>query len=108
MEQMLQAPDGGRQVGRAAHGRRWRAACILHVQRGLTPCTGLTPLPFLRHTPQMTKRNIRGDFAAEWEAFCEGEVEGAWAMLSSAKVAAALGGVLERLSGGRKPPPSRL
>lgn len=51
---------------------------------------------------QATKRNLRGDYAAEWAAFAEPEAEGAWQMLSSPDVTAALGAVLERLSGGKK------
>jgi len=45
-----------------------------------------------------TKKQLRATFSKEWEAFGPKEAEGAWPMLASAPVVAALGKVLERLS----------
>lgn len=53
-----------------------------------------------------TKRLMRGDFAREWAAYAEAEVDYAWELLVSPGVVAQLGAVLERLSGGK--PKSKL
>lgn len=55
---------------------------------------------------QETKRLMRGDFAREWAAYAETEVDYAWELLVSPGVVAQLGAVLERLSGGK--PKSKL
>ncbi len=47
----------------------------------------------------LTKMNLRGDFCAEWEAFCVEEAVGAWAMLESAPVRGAIKGYLDKLGG---------
>ncbi|MCX6105909.1 MAG: enoyl-CoA hydratase-related protein, partial [Proteobacteria bacterium] len=47
---------------------------------------------------QQTKKQLRASFAKDWEGFCHKEAEGAWQMLSSPAVVAALGQVLQRLS----------
>lgn len=49
---------------------------------------------------------MRGDFAREWAAYAETEVDYAWELLVSPGVVAQLGAVLERLSGGK--PKSKL
>lgn len=59
--------------------------------------------PCLACPPQATKLNLRADFAQDWAEFAGPEAEGAWQMLSSPAVVEALGEVLQRLSGGRKP-----
>jgi len=51
---------------------------------------------------QKTKESIRGQFSRDWEAFCHGEVDGAWEMLSSPDVVAAVGDTLKRLTGKKK------
>jgi hypothetical protein len=51
---------------------------------------------------QETKRLLRGDYAEQWAAYAEAEVDGAWKLLTSPPVVKQLGGVLERLSGGAK------
>lgn len=45
-----------------------------------------------------TKRQMRGELARQWAAFCEGEAEQAWGMLSHPQTVDALGKVLSRLS----------
>lgn len=70
------------------------------------PVVSLTPplaLPHAAPHVQATKANLRAEFAEEWAAFAAPEAEGAWQMLSSPAVVEALGAVLQRLSGGRKP-----
>lgn len=127
MAQMLQSPDGGRQVSCAGllPGRLWvlptracqlrnlfafAAAAACHSWVSLEPCgwshLHLPPSlsrPCAPCTSQVTKRNLRGDFAREWAEYAGPEADGAWEMLSSPAVVEALGGVLQRLSGGRKP-----
>lgn len=49
-----------------------------------------------------TKLLLRGDYAKEWVAYADTEVDYAWQMLSSPPVMKQLGAVLERLSGGKK------
>lgn len=50
----------------------------------------------------LTKVNMRGDFCAEWEAFCVEEAVGAWAMLESPSVQGAIKRYLDRLSAAAK------
>lgn len=51
---------------------------------------------------QETKRLLRGELAEQWKAYMVPEAEHAWAMLNSPQTVAALGKVMERLSG-KKP-----
>lgn len=117
MQEMLEMPDGGRQVS------RWTVACTRRTDRaevaslfqpGSRPLLPLLSRPVVSLTPplalphaaphvQATKANLRAEFAEEWAAFAAPEAEGAWQMLSSPAVVEALGAVLQRLSGGRKP-----
>ncbi len=46
-----------------------------------------------------TKRLLRSEFAAAWEAYLEGEAARAWAQLAEPRTVAALRGVMERLAG---------
>jgi len=46
-----------------------------------------------------TKLQLVEDFSREWEAFLPEEAEGAWDMLSAPQTVAALGAVIEKLSG---------
>lgn len=48
-----------------------------------------------------TKIQLRGPFSAEWEAYCEPEAAGAWAMLESPQVVQAMQSTLQRLSAGK-------
>lgn len=48
----------------------------------------------------LTKLNLRGEFCAEWEAFCVQEAVGAWSMLESVPVRGAIKGYLDKLGGG--------
>ena len=130
MAQMLQSPDGGRQVCATTcgwAGLGWRpcpqatsrlAAATLSAvaaaaaattavgiqhHRAAEGCEALGALPCASCPSQVTKRNLRADFARKWAEYAAPEADGAWEMLSSPAVVEALGGVLQRLSGGRKP-----
>lgn len=54
------------------------------------------------HARALTKVNMRGDFCAEWQAFCVEEAVGAWAMLESPAVQGAIKRYLDKLSGAAK------
>ena len=56
----------------------------------------------------ITKQSARGEFAERWQAFCQQEAQGAWELLSSPPITAALGAVLAQLSGAPAAPKSKL
>ncbi|KAK9816888.1 hypothetical protein WJX72_006737 [[Myrmecia] bisecta] len=47
---------------------------------------------------QITKENMRGAFAREWEAYCGGEAAGAWKQLCNPATVKALAATMQRLS----------
>lgn len=49
-----------------------------------------------------TKRHLRAEFSRQWEKFCVQEAESGWDLISQAGTVAALEGVLQRLSKGKK------
>lgn len=55
-----------------------------------------------------TKGLLRTDFSLAWEAYCVGEADGAWSMLSREETVAMLGATLQRLSKGKQAPPAKL
>lgn len=54
---------------------------------------------------QLTKERLHGDFSRAWEAQAAEEAKYGWQMLEGEATVAALGAVLKRLQGGRKPQP---
>ena len=54
---------------------------------------------------RLTKERLHGDFSRAWEAQAAVEASFGWQMLSGEATVAALGAVLKRLQGGRKPKP---
>lgn len=50
-----------------------------------------------------TKKSLRAEFSADWEAYSQTEHVGAWTMLNSEETMRTLAAALQRLSGNKKP-----